>query len=188
MQRAFFYSDESHHHHGRPELFAVAGLVVSAHANVIKEKLIRAERQSGKGTVKWNRTKDPKIRRRYLEEILKIPQLQGCAFCVVHDQPVNPFQATVGSLQRAVEHFGNGRRCVLVHQGFNHETRQRLRQDLMEAGVAGDITVEPGSMANEPRVRLADALAGFICLMRSGSHTVDLYSDLPHEGWFTDLS
>jgi len=73
-----------------------------------------------------------------------------------------------------------------VHQGFNYITREQVRKILADVGAEG-VEVEAGSMENEPRVRLADAPAGFSVLVRSGSKTRDMLSDLPYGDWFVDL-
>jgi len=187
VERVILYSDESGHKGQDIRLFTVAGVAISAHANVIKQKLVRAEKVSGKGTSKWQKTKSHQIRRHYLEEVLKIQQLNGCAFQRPYEGEVNAFEATADALRAAVEEFAGNKHCVLVHQGFNAKTRTKLRDELRRAGI-DNITVESGSMENEPRVRLADALAGFAGLIRSDSHIVDIYNGLPYEGWFVELA
>ena len=183
MQRVYFYSDESKD----GARFVVAGVAISAHANVIRKKLLRAERSSGKGISDWHKTKDPKTRHRYLQEVLNIAQLRDCAFSWVYEgQPGNQFEATVTALESAIDYFGQGKQCVLIHEGFTHGTREKMKRRLKERGVEG-VEVKSGSLENEPRVRLADALAGFSRLMRSGSAQTDALSDLRYDGWFVNL-
>lgn len=183
MERAYFYSDESKD----GSRFVVAGVTISAHANVIKAKLLRAEKESGKGARDWQKTKDPKVRRRYIEAVLNIPQLDGCGFRCVYPATVNPFEATVAALDRAMVQFGAGKRCVLVHEGFSRGTREKMKAWLSRERPAGQVSVEAGRLENEPRVRLADALAGFCRVMGSDSVHRDALEGLPYDGWFVDL-
>lgn len=182
MERVFFYSDESKD----SARFAVAGVAIAAHANIIKRKLLRAERESGKGARDWHDTKDSKVRRRYIEEVLRIPQLDGCAFSYVYEAEVNPFEATVVVLQKAIARFAAGRRCVIVHEGFMRTTREKTKRRLRELGL-DNVTVEAGRIKNEPRIRLADALAGFSRIIRSDSKHKDAFAGLEYEGWFLSL-
>jgi hypothetical protein len=188
MPPVYVYSDESSDRDRKRGIFSVAGIAISAHVWAIRNRLQAAERRSGKGDKDWHRTKDPKERRRYIELVLQIPELRGCGFRRIYQHPTDQFEATVETLARVVRRFRGGDRgelCILTHEGFGKATRSQLRSRVRDIGIR-DFLVEPGSMA-EPRVRLADALAGFSRLVHSTSTMLDFYDGLPYQEWFVDL-
>jgi hypothetical protein len=188
MQRVFVDSDESKHR--AADLFVVAGIALTGYFDDTRQRLLQVEEESGKGVVKWQRATNPRTRRRYLAGVLGIKHLRGSAFYRAfrdtHAEPVNPYWSTVETLGMVVNHFGAGRAAILVHQGLNYETRRNLRSYLQDTG-HNNVRVEPGNMATEPRVRLADTLAGFCALLHSNSAMLDTYNGLPYGGWFLNL-
>lgn len=126
MQRVYLYSDESGHKGQEAGLFVVAGVAISAHANVIRQKLLRIEQVSKKGKTKWNKTKNVKTRRRYVEAVFQVEQLKGCAFCHVHDnlliRSMRPWKLS-GGRSNDLEAVGSGQSWCTKASITSHENR-----------------------------------------------------------------
>lgn len=189
MPPIYIYSDESSDRNRRDGIFSIAGIAISASVWAIRQRLQGVEKSSGKGDKDWHRTKNPKERYQYIRGVLAIPELQGCGFSQLHQYPKNPFDGTAETLAAAIRYFRRGddsQPCTVIHEGFGSATRRQLQSRLKEMGIR-DSRVEAGSMATEPRVRLADALAGFSRLVRSNATTAGYYAGLPYEAWLVTL-
>ena len=183
MERVYIYTDESNDLHGG--VLSIAGLALTDHVWAVRNKLLKVEGQSGKGSRDWHKTKEVRTRVRYLELVVQIEELTGCLFFQTHAHSTNSFDATVETLSNAILEFGGGRQCIAIHEGFTRSTRLKLQKALR--AVQQNVEVRAGSIKNEPRVRLADSLAGFCRLMHSDSARKGAYDGLDYEAWLLAL-
>jgi hypothetical protein len=183
LERVYIYTDESNDPHGG--ILSIAGLALTDHVWAVRNKLLKIEELSGKDSRDWHKTKEVKTRVRYLELVVEVEELAGRLFFQTHPHPVNSFDATVETLSNAILEFGAGRQCVTIHEGFTGATRLKLQKALR--ALEHNAVVDSGSIRNEPRVRLADSLAGFCRLMHSGSAKKGAYDGLDYETWILAL-
>lgn len=182
---AYLYSDETGTHSGG-RYFVVAGAVLGKHQKWTADQIAHAERVSDKGRQDWKGTKNVKQRIRYIEEVLKIANLRGAVFFATY--PNNDrkyFDCTVDALTRAVIQFGQDRKTLIRHQGFNYKTREKLKAALTETG--RDYEIQTGS-EKRAEIRLADALCGYLglVLFNQDERNRNYYPPVPD--WFLDLT
>lgn len=184
MSTAYLYSDETGTH-TKGRYFLVAGVVLTRHQKWIADQLAFAERISGKGKQDWKGTKNYKNRVRYIEEALDIENLKGTVFYATYPENQREYWAyTVDALSRAVCRFGIDRKTLMRHQGFNYQTRGKLKGALKEMG--RDFEIQTGS-DKRAEIRLADAVCGYLGLLlfNADSPVANAYPAVPD--WFIDL-
>lgn len=189
MSRVLFYSDESYGKGASPSI-AIAGIAIEDYHNVIWQGLLKAEENSGKTTKDWRKTRDRKQRRNYLEMALGIPYLTGRVFYRVFDTPQNRWMARIEALSAAANQFAPDKPTVIYQEGFTKANRALLKLDLEREGVNVE-EARPGSVVENPMIRLADSLAGFFRLMRTNPlggnpDPRDYFGHLMYD-WFVEL-
>lgn len=184
LETAYFFSDETGQHSGG-KYFLMAGVAFTKYRKWIADDLHLAERVSMKGKQDWKGTKNIEQRIRYIQEILSIDNLQGSVFYSAYENHDKQYwDYTVDALTRAVGRFGANRHSIIRHQGFNYRSREKLKAALAVSGYSYEI--QSGSQEKRAEIRLADALSGYIGLVRfSGAQTASYYPDIP--AWFVDL-
>jgi hypothetical protein len=181
---AYFFSDETGQHTGG-KYFVVAGIALTKYRKWIVDDITHAERASGKGKQDWKGTKNVAIRSDYIERVLNIENLNGSVFYAAYeDNQKQYWDYTVDALARAIQFFAPDEHCIIRHQGFNHKTREKLKASLAISGASFEI--QTGDIKRS-EIRLADALAGFIGVVKySGTDSANYYPDVP--GWFLNLT
>ena len=162
----------------------VAGVAFTKYRQWIADQIQHAERASAKGKQDWKGTKNPKQRIDYLERIFAIEDLKGTIFYAAYENHEKDYWSyTVDALSIAVARFAQNSHSFIRHQGFNYKTREKLKAHLRMSGASFEIQ---SGADKRCEIRLADALAGFIGVVKySGSDSANLYPDIPE--WFVDL-
>jgi hypothetical protein len=184
MDSAFYFSDETGQHSGG-RYFLLAGVAFTRYRKWIADELLHAERASGKGKQDWKGTKHLGHRIDYIRRLLQIEAMRGSVFYACYERNEREYWTyTVDALLRALAFFGSGRRNIVRHQGFNYRSREKLRAALVGTGL--EVHIESGNKEKRCEIRAADALAGYLGLMKYGStETSNYYPDVPD--WLVNL-
>lgn len=184
MDNAYFFSDETGQHSGG-RYFLVVGVAFAKYRKWITDDLHAAERTSDKGKQDWKGTKNPVCRINYIERILQIEALKGTVFYAAYENHEKEYwDYTVDALALGIQRFGRTCHSIVRHQGFNYRTREKLKAALIDTGCSYEI--QTGSKEKRAEIRLADALAGYVGLVRfNRSATANHYPQPPD--WFVDL-
>lgn len=149
--------------HSGGRYFVVAGVAIMKHRILTRDQLSQAERVSSKGKQDWKGTKNLQRRIRYIETVVKIPELTGAFFYACYENNERKYwEYTVDAIRLAILRFGQDRHCIVRHQGFNYRTREKLREALAELDYSFEI--QTGS-TKSVEVRLADGICGYLGLM-----------------------
>ena len=166
-QKLYCYVDES----GQDtlgQLFVVSVVIAKEDRAALRQRLERLEKTSGKGQVKWHRTK-PVARLAYIRAVLALPLPTGALLCYevwthTKDYP----RKTVLTVARAISHTqtDDHKTTVFVDGLQKAECRWfagRLRDlGIWTKKVRGVHTDEADAL-----MRLADALCGFARVARA---------------------
>jgi hypothetical protein len=164
-RRVRFFSDDSYAscRQGKRHDFVVAGVAIEYDRTNVSRALLEAEQSTQKGRRDWFRTPRDK-RERYLEAVLGINSIRGrifyCPFdCISKSQY---WQARLDALGAAIIVFTPGHcQHLMAHDGLQGNSRHQLRRGLSTNGHTG-VVVESGQFENDPEIRLADAIAGYV--------------------------
>lgn len=184
MDKAYFFSDETGSHSGG-RYFVVVGVAFTQHRLWIRDDLEQVERACGKGKQDWKGTKNLSHRIDYIERVLEIQHLQGTVFYAEYlNNKKEYWSYTVDALTLAIQRFGVGRISLIRHQGFNAKTRQKFKASLRSCGC--EFEIQSGS-DKRAEVRLADALCGYVGLVKhnADNESANYYPNMPD--WFIDL-
>ena len=184
MDNAYYFADETGSHSGG-RYFLVAGVALSKYRLWVKDELEQAERASGKGKQDWKGTRHVPHRVNYIERVLAMENLRGTFFYAEYTNNRKEYWAyTVEALVLAITRFGKDRHNIVRHQGLNFKSRQKLKQALARSGYS--IEIQSGS-ERRAEIRLADALSGYLGLVRhnSGSRSAADFPNVPE--WVVNL-
>src|SRR5437870_6330850 len=101
VKRLFCYVDESGQD-TRGELFVVSLVVADHERDALALICEQIERQSGKGRVKWSKARH-KERLAYLQQVLRLPQLEGRLYFGVYRDTLDYLSATIRTIAAAIE-------------------------------------------------------------------------------------
>jgi len=155
----YFFTDETGNQTGG-KYFIVAGVALEAELGASRQALKEIEQaKNGIGKLDWHKTKQPRVRCRYLCPAMALPFVQGRMFYVRYEGRRDYWQCTIEALQIAMRHYGSDKACIVAHEGFTVSKRDRLQLKLI-----GDFEVRSGNFDNEPLIRFADRMAGGLAI------------------------
>jgi hypothetical protein len=181
----YLFSDETGAHTGG-KYFIVAGVAFDSYRKWNRHDLLQAEAVSMKDRKDWSDTKNAYQRIKYIEVVLGMGGLRGRVFFACYRNTKDYWNLTVATLDAALHHFcGGDCRRLISHQGFNSQTRYKLRKALTARGWR--VEVDPAGQKLHPEMRLADALCGYLGICHNeDSKVADKFPEMPD--WFVNLN
>ncbi len=164
MTKLYCYVDETGQD-TQGKFFIVVAIILNNQRENLYQLLEHAEIQSGKGSLKWN--KSQKYRRdNYLKTTLGLPELKNSVYYRVARASGAYEDLTVLAIAQAVntyvrEHRFDAYRATIIIDGLKGAEIRRFGHDLRKLGVRVH-KIRGAKDQNEPIIRLADAIAGLV--------------------------
>ena len=182
MQKLYCYVDESGQDtEGR--LFLVSVVVLGQDLEPFQKQLEEIELSSRKGNRKWFHS-NAKRREAYIREIIERKPFRGSIFYSYYEDSKAYFDLTVFSTAKAVLNKACGpyETTVLV-DGPKRSERHRFSAGLRRLNIRVRKVRGVRKDENEPLIRLADAIAGFVRDFLEGNTVMkDLYQKAEARG------
>lgn len=163
-QRIIFYGDDSHTPTSRRVKgldLVVAGIIAQHDRTNLHDHLVEIEQLTQKGRKDWFKTA-PRVRERYIEAVrgLEMIRVFYCPFDARIKTEIS--KARIDTLSAAIKVFTTGH-CEhrIAYEGLKSKPREQLRKALSGMGHAR-VSAISAQIKEDPEVRLADALAGYI--------------------------
>lgn len=160
-QKLYCYVDETGQDTlGKFFLVAIVLKEISQLEN-LELKLVRTEQATGKQQAKWKKIKK-EIKRKFLEELLKIKELKGSIFYSIYEDTKEYTSLTSLTVAKAVLAKESGKYTVtIIIDGLNDRERDLVRNELKKLKIKYN---KIRGMKDEQNVflRLSDAMAGFL--------------------------
>lgn len=170
---------------GRFFLVAVV-LKESKELEVLEQKLEDIEKRSGKKQLKWRKIKN-EIKKKYLEELLKVPELKNAIFYSIYENTKAFSSLTSLTIAKAILAKENKEyTATVIIDGLNDKERERVGNDLKKLKIKYR---KIRGMKDEKSIflRLADAMAGFLREVKEKEpYTKELTKRLLKEGIVTE--
>lgn len=161
-KRLFCYVDET----GQDtlgQLFVVSVVIAKEDRVALRQRLERIEQTTGKGQVKWHRTK-PAARVAYIRDLLALPLPEGALLCYevwthTKDYP----RKTVLSVVRAISHTQtDDYKATVFVDGLQKAECRWFAGRLRDLGIWTKKVRGMHTDKADALMRLADALCGFV--------------------------
>lgn len=159
--KLYCYVDETGQDTGG-KFFLVAIVVKeSKELDSLEGKLEAIEERSGKRQLKWKKIKH-EVKKKYLEEILKLPELRQAIFYSVYENTKAFSSLTSLTIAKAILAKENKNyTATVIIDGLNDKEREKVGNDLKKLKIKYR---KIRGMKDEKSIflRLADAMAGFL--------------------------
>ena len=160
MNKIHCYVDESGQH-SRGKYFLVSIVIADDKQDKLGRLLVKAEKESGKGKLKWAKSKDS-YRHTYIRAILLNPLFKGLLYSAYYESTQEYVDLTIKSTAKAIQEYtSNDYRATIVVDGLRKNERNRFATGLRREGVRTH-KVRGTEDEKDPFIRLADALCGFV--------------------------
>ncbi len=187
MQKFYCYVDETGQD-TKGDLFIVSVVVTEDEQEEIIEQLEGIEQDTGKGRVKWMKTKHT-ARLAYIRQVLALPALKGKLSYAVHHHTTDYITRTVLTTARAITVHARGdyQATILIDALPKSHVRwvgKELRHLHIRTKKVRGVRKEEASAL----MRLADALCGFTRGALSGSRELmELLKQAKEDGFIREL-
>lgn len=173
-QKLYCYVDESGQDtEGKPFLVAVV-LENIENLEILEKKLAKIEESTGKKQAKWKKI-NWKLKSKYLEELLKIKELQNSIFFSIYENTKEYSALTSLTVAKAVLAKGDKNYTVtVIIDGLNEKERDIVRDQLKKLKIKYN---KIRGMKDEQNIflRLSDAMAGFLREVYEGETDAKLF-------------
>ena len=186
MQKLYCYIDETGQD-TRGEFFLVSAVIFGSERDNVRDLLENIERKTGKGRVKWIRTKE-EAKRTYMEAILANEIFRGRLMYMVYRNTTAYPELLAQTTKVAVEKVAEPEyKVTVVVDGLEGRQKQLFTNLIRSLGVRHK-TVRGIRDETDAFIRLADALCGFA---RAGlnNHTVfaPIFKQAQEKGYIVRL-
>ncbi len=167
-QKLYCYADET----GQDtvgDFFLVATTIFDARRqDELRRLLLKFEMASGKGEQKWTRATHSN-RIAYIRNVLRNPAFFGALYFSLHGETVAYDDLMILSITKAIEAHVASREyaVVIVIDGLQRAEKMKYAKTLRRFGVKFR-KIRGVNDKNDPFIRLADALAGFVRDAKAG--------------------
>ncbi|MBI4769086.1 MAG: DUF3800 domain-containing protein [Chloroflexi bacterium] len=159
-RRLYCYVDESGLD-SRSQVFVVAVIIAGEERDRLRELCEHAERESGKGRVKWSWAGRDR-RMAYLRGLLADRLLQGKIGLQIHQRPGDSFSLTVATVARALTAMaGSDYKATILIDGLPPAQERAAGRRLHRMGIRTR-KVRGIRDESDALIRLADAVCGLV--------------------------
>jgi hypothetical protein len=159
LQKLYCYIDETGQD-TRGDFFLVAAVITGSDRDEILPTLERIEQVSGKGKVKWIRSRDT-VRRLYLESVLASSIFSGHLLYAIYRNTIEYPRCLAETTSRAVARFAEpDYKATIIVDGLEGRQKQLFTNHIRSLGVRHK-TVRGVRDETDAFIRLADAVCGF---------------------------
>ena len=160
VQKLYCYVDESGQD-TKGDWFLVAVIMLGVNRDKIKLKLEKIERQSGKFTTKWHRSKHLQ-RTRYFDAIINLKELKYSLYYSIYKNTILFADLIALTTVKAIN-SQNLQNCLvqIVIDGLRKNQEKQFSASIRKLGIK-TAKVKGARDESDPIIRLADALAGLL--------------------------
>src|SRR3990167_5466066 len=160
VQKLYCYVDESGQD-TKGDWFLVAVIMLGVNIDKIKLKLEKIERQSGKFTTKWHRSKHLQ-RTRYFDAIINLKELKYSLYYSIYKNTILFADLIALTTVKAIN-SQNLQNCLvqIVIDGLRKNQEKQFSASIRKLGIK-TAKVKGARDESDPIIRLADALAGLL--------------------------
>jgi len=154
-------------------LFLVAVVVIERNREILEQQLEEIEKKSRKGTRKWFHTNAGR-RRAFVKEIIKNEYFSGIAFYSHYTDSKAYFDLTIFSTAKAIlDKAREPYETTILVDGLKRSERHRFAAGLRRLNIRVRKVRGVRKEENEPLIRLADAMVGFVRDALEGESTME---------------
>jgi len=162
----------------RGVIFIVSVVVAAEEREAAEQRLMRIEKESGKGVRKWTKTNRER-RSAYIARIFEEQLVKGKLLFGVHHDTVDYVGATIRTTARAIEQVSApAYRATVIIDGLHRSEQRLFAVQLRKYGIEIH-KVRGATEQGEIFIRLADALCGFLREALTGN---EVFQALMQEG------
>lgn len=159
MRKLYCYVDETGQDTaGR--FFAVSVLVTKAEREKLLKKLEDIEKRSGKGNIKWHKSKR-RHREKYLEEITQVTELHHSLFVATYHDSKNYLVHTADAIIKSLRRK-RGDRAIIYVDALKDAEQQKLKRQLRPSVMIPTKVRGVKREENNTFIRLVDAVCGLV--------------------------
>ncbi len=174
----------------RGRIFIVALIAFTENAATISDECAGYEHISGKGKTKWGKAEHSR-RLAYLKHTFKSPTLNGYLHYAVFYNTQDYESSTLDAIARTVRYHSTQETCkaVIYVDALSKTKRHTFGNRLRKAGISTHKVQGITKDENNPLVRLADAIAGFVrdALDNEHSEITDLFQEAIRSGVLVEV-
>ena len=166
MQKLYCYVDETGQDTGGI-FFAVSVLVTNSERENLLNKLEDTEKRSGKGNVKWHKSKQGH-REKYLEEIAQLSELHHKLFVSAYRDSKDYLAHTADAIAKSLRHK-RGERAIIYVDALKDAEQPKLKRQLRPSVKIPTRVRGVKREENNAFIRLVDAVCGLVRDAEDGS-------------------
>lgn len=141
-------------------LFAVSVLVTESEQSNLLKKLEAIERRSGKGVIKWKKSR-PKSRKAYIQGVAQLKPLEGSLFVTIYRDSKDYLEHTADAIAKALRQRP-GDRAIIYVDALSDAEQQRLKRQLRPSVKIPTQVRGVRKEENNTFIRLVDAVCGLV--------------------------
>lgn len=166
MRRLICYVDESGQH-SLGAYFLVSVVITEDDRDQLEARLLSLEKSTGKRHLKWNKSKHD-VRLAYIRGVLRNPDFYGKIYTAYTENSRDYVSLTVTATAQSIQvHTTDDCKATVIVDGLKKTERKQFAVGLRNQGVVTEKVVGRRD-ENEPLIRLADALCGFVADAKQG--------------------
>jgi protein-disulfide isomerase len=170
------------------KFFLVSVIVADKDKDKLEKEIIKIEKESGKGSVKWVNTRD-EAKFKYIRQVLKIKSLKGRLNYSVYKNTTDYLAKTVLTTARVITNFSEDKyKAVVFVDGLRKSQTKWFGAELRHLYIKTEKVRGVKKEESSALMRLADALCGFVRYsILKNKKTTNLFAKAKKEGVIKEI-